>query len=239
MAFICSIAGLRVRIDNRFPRLERQCRDYIVGGGLPVDIDISLTDAELAEERARATDGNYGDGYIESLAVYRRICSEAPRFDAFLLHGSVIDCAGRGIAFLAPSGVGKTTHTLLWKNEYPSDVTVINGDKPIVRFIDGAPYAFGTPWAGKERLQTNSRVLLSELCFIERGKENRCEEMAPGEAAIRLLGQIYIPREADAAGGAMTLADRLLKSCRAYRVICNTDPQVAREAHAAVFGGEK
>ena len=240
MAFVCSLAGFAVRIDNRFSHLLRQCGDYLLPDDAPADYVISVTDDDLAYERDHGeTAGHFSGGYLESLAVYRKLASAIPLRDAFLLHGSVIDCAGRGIAFLARSGVGKTTHTLLWKNEYPSDVTVINGDKPLIRLEDGVPYAYGTPWAGKEGMQINGRTELSDVCFITRGEENSCREITPGEAAAPLLGQIYIPREAEAAAKALSLADRLLKCCRVWEIVCNMDPEAAHTAHDSVFGGKK
>ena len=238
MAFTANIAGFTVRFDDRFGRLARRCAAYTVPDGPAPDYEIRVTDADLAAERAKADDPRYSDGYIESLAAYRKLCSAIPLCGAFLLHGSVIDCAGRGIAFLAPSGVGKTTHTMLWAGEYPSEVTVINGDKPIIRVIDGIPYAYGTPWAGKENLQTNARVRLTDLCFIRRGAVNSCAPVSVADASFPLIEQVYIPEDAEAAGAALSLADGLLKNCGLWLLTCNTDPAAAHTAHAAIFGGK-
>lgn len=202
----------------------------------PLDYEIRVSDEELEYERLRADSEGYADGYLESLAAYRKLSSVIAQRDALLMHASVIDCAGRGIAFLARSGVGKTTHTMLWRGEYPSDVSVINGDKPIIRFTDGVPYAYGTPWAGKENMQTNSRVRLDDICFIRRGEDNSCIKLDPKDAVIPLLGQIYLPNDPVQAAKALSLTDDLIKLCRFWQITCNIQPQAARTAHDVITG---
>ena len=42
--------------------------------------------------------------------------------------------------FCGSSGTGKTTHMLLWQKMLGDRFKFINGDKPIIRFIDNVPY---------------------------------------------------------------------------------------------------
>ena len=95
-----------------------------------------------------------------------------PDFDAFLLHAAVIEVDGLAYAFAAPSGTGKTTHIALWKKFFGDRANIINGDKPIIRFENGTPYIYGTPWCGKEGYNINTKAPLAALCFIERSPEN-------------------------------------------------------------------
>jgi hypothetical protein len=161
---------------------------------------------------------------------------ELPGYDGFLLHGSVIDCGGKGIAFLARSGVGKTTHTMLWKQVYGERVRIINGDKPIVRFFDGVPYAYGTPWAGKENLQCNDRVPLIDICFIERSSDNQVLPIRPEECLAAVMQQILIPSDPMMASRTLTLLDGLLSTCRLWVIRCNISQDAAILAHDTILG---
>ena len=95
------------------------------------------------------------------------------QYDAFLMHAhaAVVSVEGRGIAFLARSGGGKSTRVCLWKRAFGDRLTIINGDKPMLRFVDNALYVFGTPWNGKEGRGMNGSAPLHALCFLEKSEE--------------------------------------------------------------------
>lgn len=233
-----SIADFIVDIQNRFEYLEKQCVEYACKEDASAEFTIRVTDEELRQERL-SSDAAYSNGYLESVCAYRRLCLDLPLRDALLLHGSVIAYKGRGIAFLARSGVGKSTHTLLWKSAYGDAVSIINGDKPIVRFVNGTPYAYGTPWAGKEGLQQNTSIPLTDLCFIERSAQNEALR-ADGAACLdALMGQVLHPSESRRAIKTLELVDALTKHCRLWVIRCNTTQQAAQTAHDAIFGGMK
>ncbi len=230
----CTLADFNVAFNAKFDYLRRQCENYFADFDKP-DIAIDISDAMLASERENA-DGNCSDGYIESICAYRALSERLPKMGAFLMHASVIDVNSRGVAFLAESGTGKTTHTLLWKRLLGDRVTVINGDKPLVRRLSDGFYAYGTPWSGKEGLQTNAKTRLSDLCIIVRSRTNRVEKCPPGEAVSALMRQVYMPSSADELDATLMLADGLLKQCRVWRIYCNTDISAAEAAFNTVFG---
>lgn len=230
-----SIADLRVEIQNQYEYLTRQCKEYTCEQGAPADMTIRVTEEALQQERLHAKDG-CSAGYLESICAYRALCLQLPRYDGLLLHASVISCAGHGIAFLAPSGVGKTTHTLLWR-KLPHDVTVVNGDKPILRFFDGVPYAYGTPWAGKEGLQTNTRVAVTDLGLIERSAVNEVVPMGKAAFVAPLMRQLLMPKDEENAVRTLELANRLLSACRLWKIRCNITPSAAETAYSTIIGG--
>ena len=104
---------------------------------------------------------------------------------------------------------------------------VINGDKPILRFLDGKLTAFGTPWQGKENWGTNASVPLRALCFLERGAENSIESLDNGETVKRLFSQILMPTEPEGAVRFLALLDRTVRETPAYLLYCNMDPSAA------------
>ena len=131
--FQIEVAGLVIRIENRYPDVRELCRDYITGDDRKADICVSVSEEELQTEIDKAPEYFFGKGYAEGVVVYEKISNALPAFDAFVMHGSVVEVDGGAYAFSAESGTGKTTHTRYWKEVLKNRVTVINGDKPILR----------------------------------------------------------------------------------------------------------
>ena len=153
------------------------------------------------------------------------------------MHGCCIACKGHGIIFTARSGVGKTTHMRLWKQVYADEVTVINGDKPIIRFFEDGPYAYGTPWAGKEGYQVNDKVKLTDICFIERGEQNSVEKADKEQYVNFIMQQVLHPTDPLMAIKSLELLDRLLSGCNLWVIKCNISEQAAQLAHDTIIGG--
>ena len=233
---VIKIAGLNIGIDNRYPHLELQVRDYITNEA-PL-FCVSVTEDEIDGEKSfSATDRPRG--YYESIVAYRKIAEKLSEYDAFLFHGSVIEYKDMAYIITANSGVGKTTHTRLWISEFSGEVDIINGDKPIVRIIDGVAYACGTPWQGKENFGKNAIRPLRGIAFLSRGAENRASSVSPSDAVLRFMKQIYIPKES--ASGTVTtmlLADKVINAVRLVSLECNMDPEAAHVCRAALTSDE-
>ncbi len=207
-----------------------------------VDADIAITEKDIEYEVAQAKkNGNESSAFrfFVPLALYRKICAYALEHDAFLMHGALIEYEGRGYLFTATSGTGKTTHIRLWQELFGEDkVTIVNGDKPIIRFIDGKVYAYGTPWNGKEHYGTSGRVELHAICFVERDENNSIRRI-PSEAGVpRLFSQIMISDSTDLAKQ-LELADRLVENVPMYLLKCNITTDAARVAYEGMRASEE
>lgn len=225
------LAELTVKVQNRYPYLAEFCKDYTVNTG-EADFHVSVTDAEILAEEG----GDIAPGYGESLAVYRKIAEEILGYNGFLLHGAVVETHGVGTAFLAKSGVGKSTHLSLWQNLLGDELTVINGDKPLCRFKENIPFVYGTPWAGKEKLQTNKGVPLKNICFLSRSAENEAVPIRKEDALLSLLPQIYMPKDSKKMEILLYLLSRLIDSCDFYAIRCNMHPDAALVSYRTLFG---
>ncbi len=227
------LAGLVVDIQNRYPYLEKQCSPFRCDDDLTPDITVRVTQTELEEEAQKVTQ-RFSPGYVESICIYRKLCLQMPSFGGMFLHASVVRTENRGVAFLAPSGTGKSTHTALWQTLLGDKLEVINGDKPIVRFSGDHPVAFGTPWAGKEDLYKKDNVILTDLCFLERAEENTCTPLSREDALTRIVHQVILPTQAKGAVETLDLLDRLLRYCRIWKICCNTDLSAAQIAYNTI-----
>ena len=146
---IYRIADLDVKINNRFPFTDKFCKDYLAADGERFDLEVSVSDEDLATEKKQSPD--FSDGYIENICIYRNICNRMPTFNRFLMHCAVVEYDGKCYAFLGRSGTGKSTHTSLWLKNLPN-AKILNGDKPILLYDGDSFIVYGTPWQGKERL---------------------------------------------------------------------------------------
>lgn len=225
------IANLAIGIENRFSHIEMMAKDYL-SEDEPV-FTVSVTDSEIEEERSiSATDCQ--DGYYESIVAYRKIAEKLPEYDAFVFHGSVIEMNGNAYIITAHSGVGKTTHTRLWLSEFPGEASILNGDKPIVRIIDGKAYACGTPWQGKEDYGKNEILPIKGIAFLTRASDNRAYVILPGEAVTRFMSQIYLPKQNRMMLlKTMQLADKVIKEIKLVHLECNMQPEAAHVCRAA------
>ena len=240
---ICiEIAGLKIGIDNKYPNIEKISAEYLTEDA-PL-FTVSVSEREIEEERKnsekeltdelKARGAVFSDGYLESVALYRKIAERLPFYDAVVFHGSAVSLDGRAYIFTAKSGVGKTTHTRLWQSRFGDRFGIINGDKPILRFIDGVPYICGTPWRGKENYGKNEIKPLLAIAFLERAKENRAAPMPKDEAVMRLIPSLYLPKTSEGASLAMNVADRLISSVGLVRVSCNMDAEAAEVSAEAL-----
>ena len=223
LMIVIQLAGIRIRLENRYPFIERQCRGYICEGE-DAEFTVSVSEEEILEEQKY---GDFSAGYCESICMYRHICEKMPEYNVFLMHSSVIEVDGYAYAFTAKSGVGKSTHTALWLKNVPH-ARVLNGDKPLYRVEkDGKLTVFGTPWNGKENWGVNISAELAAVCFIERGLENKIRRAPEEDAIARLMHQLYLRGGRDSVNRQLILMDALVRAVPYYILECNISDEAA------------
>lgn len=225
------IAELNICIENKYDYLEKLCREYTIEKPENVDMTVSVSDEQIAQEMSIA-ETEVTAGYAEGVCAYREICKRLPvEFGAYLFHSAVIEYGGDGFAFAAKSGTGKSTHIKLWRRRFGEGVHVVNGDKPILRFENGKLYAYGTPWCGKEGWQTNTRVPLKALCFLERSAENRIRRIGADEAVMLMFHQILTPQDMETVDSLFPLLDKTLREIPCYILGCNMSEEAAEVSY--------
>lgn len=233
----CRIADFNIELFCRGRGLKNSCEPYLADFD-SADFTFRVTDEDIDEE-SRLQFEKFSKSYLESVAACRKLCSLLPEKDGFILHAATFEAKGKGIAFLAKSGTGKSTHMLLWQRLLLEDFHIINGDKPIVRIIDGNPYAYGTPWCGKEGLADNRRVLLTDLCFIKRSEENKVVRLDKGEAVNAMLHQIVMPKGNENLVKIIEMLGAVVNKCNIWEIYCNTDISAAETSIKAILEEKK
>lgn len=231
------IADFNFKIKTKYGAENLISEKYISNDGVDLDVETTYLDIEFED---RVAEEKFSSKYLEFTAIQRKIAEWLPSKNAFVLHSATFDVDGVGVAFAAHSGTGKTTHMNLWQNLLGERMVVVNGDKPIVRFFEDEsfPFAYGTPWNGKERLGCNMRTPLKHICFIERATENSCEKMSAKDAVDRIFNQVYMPKNPVAVMNTMSLIDRLISTCSLWKIKCNMEPEAAKVAYNTIFNSE-
>lgn len=228
--FCIKLAGIPIGIDNRYAYVRRLCAGYETAGRPAFTVRAS--EREIWAEQGGRTGPSRG--YCESLCLYRQICRRLPFYDAFLMHASVVAVDGEAYAFAAPSGTGKTTHTRLWLQQFGSRAQVVNGDKPVFRFMDGALYACGTPWRGKEGLGGNIMRPVRAICFLEQSPTNSIRPLGGEEVCRRIFHQLLFPASEQELDRLWPLLERLLAGTAFYLLQCNREPEAAQLAYESM-----
>lgn len=230
------LAGLTVDIrrDNRL--LNAQIQDYIAPEDSFPDITVDFGDDYIEKEIEEQVRLNlsFPREYSEYLAIYRYICTEITKYSGFLIHGSALRFRSGAYVFCAPSGTGKSTHSLMWRRAFGDEVTMINDDKPVIRLIDGVFCACGTPWSGKHDLDSNICVPLKAICLIRRAQNNSALRIPASRALPELFSHIYRPKDTGAYLSTIDLVGSLTESCPVYTLECNISEQAAQTAASAI-----
>ncbi len=234
--FIIKIADLKIAIENKNNFVAEICRNYFINSD-DYDFKVSVSEKELENERS-ASGSEHSDGFIESVCIYRNIAKKLPDYDAFVMHCAAIEYEGHAYCFAAKSGTGKTTHIKLWRKTFGEKVHVINGDKPIMRFFDGKIFVCGTPWGGKENLNSNVIVPLKSVCFLNQSPENSISRISTHQALGKLLQQAFIPKESNSAIATVDLIGKMLADVPMWSLNCNISEEAAQLSFNAMSSKE-
>ena len=228
------VAGLNVKVacDFEFKDLEFPFPDEVIP-----DITIKITQNDIEKYR-KLTGVKTSKFTCAWMTTLGKISDSLFNYNGLLFHAATFDVNGQGIAFSAKSGTGKTTHMLNWQKLYSDRMTIVNGDKPIIRFLNddfSTAYAYGTPWSGKERLWNDTCTPLKHICFIERSETNYVTPIDKSEAVSRIMKQIYMPQDPVALANTLSLIDKLLSCCKVWVIHCNMEEDSARVAYETIF----
>ncbi len=217
---------------------ERLCANYRYDGDEEPEFTVQITLEDINKEKEKAPE--FPEPYLESLALFRKLCDYTlDNAQGIIFHSSAIMVDGEAYLFTAPSGTGKSTHARLWRELLGDRAVMINDDKPIIRYVDGDFYVYGTPWNGKHRLDTNARAKIKAICKIYQAKENVIERVTATEMLVTLLSQTIRPSEEAKMDKLLALLDEMLKRVNLYKLGCNVSREAAELSFNTMTKGEK
>ncbi|MBR0466885.1 MAG: hypothetical protein IJJ40_05275 [Clostridia bacterium] len=236
MTFKICLAGVVIGVETIYSETYSLCKDYLCEGDAAFSVKTNKADIDFEREKSKAeaklmgvSPKDFSDGYLETLAVYRKAATKLIAFNTFLMHGSAVAVDNSAYLFTAPSGTGKTTHTNLWLHNIEG-AYVVNGDKPLISVKENGVFVNGTPWSGKEGMNKNVSVPLKAICVLKRGKENSIKEVSFLDAYTTLLNQVYRPQDEENLKHTLELLNETSGYVRFYELSCNISPAAAKVA---------
>lgn len=222
--------------DGRFCRYTLCLQTGEILQAIFFDPSYQEVEIHLSPNRARAplslTDYEY---MLTGAAFSDRLALDG----GLVMHGSALSYRGDGILFTANSGTGKSTHSGLWREVLGDAVTIVNDDKPALRFCGDTPHIYGTPWSGKTDLNHNVRAPLKAVVVLEQSPQNAIRRLSASETMYHLTAQTVRPYY-DRENGvrALDAAVRLAETIPCYLLQCTISHEAVWLVHNTLYGKE-
>lgn len=154
--------------------------------------------------------------------------------DSLILHCAYTVYKGKAILFSAPSGTGKSTQAELWKQYRGS--RIVNGDRALLRKIDGVWSACGWPVCGSSDICESEDTPLYTIVMLRQGETNYIERLSPIQAFTQLYAQTTINQWNPAfVQRAMELIEDLIGQVPVYQLTCNMTEDAVKCLEQAIF----
>lgn len=220
---LCKIADLYVSVPSA-GGLAARCAEYVCSETEQAEIIIHPEHYRAEKYNQRL--GENTVAYMESAyQFYRRLIG----FQGFYLHSSAVMVDDKAYLFSGPCGMGKSTHTRIWQQVFGEKAKVFNDDKPALRRLDDRWYAYGTPWCGKDGINSNVKVPLAGICFLKQAPVNSIRRLDNMEAFSMFLTQtLYKNLEAEEMSDLLKTADQLIREIPIFELRNLPVPDAAR-----------
>ena len=234
--FKIKIANKVLEINALNESTKKYCRDFY--SDEEPNYVITMTEEDLKNERTNSEDGKV---YVneEISALYRKIADLLVEDNVVVFHSSSFMVNGNAFLITARSGVGKSTHSRNLKALLGDDFVYINDDKPLLKVEENKVTVYGTPWNGKERRGNNISAPLKAVFFLARGETNTYRKVVNKEEIyVKMISQIYLPKEKAKREKALKVADQILKNINFYEINVTKDIESAKMTYEEIIKNE-
>ena len=162
------------------------------------------------------------------LAEYEYVITGMVFFDIAILnnylpiHASAISYQNLTFLLSGPSKTGKSTQTNYFLAKYPESI-VINEDKPLIFLKENSFYVSGTPWSGKDVINTNIEKRLDYIFFINQSDEKMAVELDKKTKIKHLFRNIHRPSEEHLVDNLALIIDGVIEDIKIYVFNCEND----------------
>ncbi|MEH6305839.1 hypothetical protein RYH73_09300 [Olivibacter sp. CPCC 100613] len=155
-----------------------------------------------------------------------------------MIHASVVNHEGKGIAFLGKSGTGKSTHSRLWLNNINNTV-LLNDDNPVIRITAAGIFIYGTPWSGKTPCYKNERLPLKAFVRLQQAPANTFTWQPGLKGFIAVLPSCTAIRwNKDLFSGMNTILEKIVEEVPVGYLQCLPNAAAAQLCHSSIFGSK-
>lgn len=209
--YTARLAGRELVWAFRFPETKRFLKKWISGSAEERKDAVHVSDEEFADW---AGYGNTIDGFAEFCLLCQQTSEALLPAGRCVIHAAAVRFRDRAFLIAAGSGVGKSTQVRTLMELYPEEVTIINGDKPILECREnGDVIVHSSPWNGKEGWCGAEAAPLAGIFVLRRGEKNDLMPLTPQAAAPHIYLSIFQSwHNEDIMRRVGDLADKILSS---------------------------
>ena len=236
VTFRIKLVNKVIEINAFHDNTRKYCKDFLCED--KPDYFITMTEEDLKNESSNSDTGRV---YVseEISALYRKIANLLVEENIIVFHSSSFTVNGNAFLITARSGVGKSTHSRNLKALLGDEFVYINDDKPLVGVNKNNVTVYGTPWNGKERISNDISAPLRAIMFLNRGTTNTYQKIVNKEEIyIKMISQIYLPKEKSKREKALKLIDILLKKINFYEINVNKEIESAKMTYEEIIKNE-
>jgi len=218
MKFAINIGGLKYNIDSITEKF------YLVHGK-KFECEYSNDAFDIVVTKDSLTSFRF---YDSSLDIYNNevsyildaVIRHCLDYNRMVIHGAALSYKNDAYLFIAPSGVGKTTHIKLWKKHLENEVTIINGDKPMLEFSNDI-IVHGTPWNGKENLGSNVSYPLKAIIVLKQASKNSITKLNTNDSIMNIMPQCFYAFDKEYASKVVSYIEKLINEIPIYQLECD------------------
>lgn len=207
----------------------------------------------IANEQANGTWYQYSERNFEQSTIYVPVSSADEQsavitwismmifgqasllHDTIMIHASVVNHKGHGVAFLGKSGTGKSTHSRLWLTHIPATV-LLNDDNPAIRLTAEGIFIYGTPWSGKTPCYKNEKLPLKAFVRLQQAPVNQFEWQPGMKGFIAVLPSCTSIRwNKDLFSSMNTILEKIIAKVPVGYLKCLPDVDAAQLCHRHIF----
>ena len=139
-----------------------------------------------------------------------------------VFHASYILHNDRAILFTAPSGTGKSTQADLWVKHRNS--RIVNGDRAVIRIVNGQAVACGLPFAGSSEYCENVTAPLAAIVYLAQAPKTQISRLT-GFRAFRRVWEGCSVNTWDRADveKATAIVEQIIRQVPVYYLPCTPD----------------
>lgn len=109
----------------------------------------------------------------------------------FALHSASVLYKEKAWLFSAASGVGKSTHTNLWREILKTPV--LNGDLNLISRSNDTPVVHGIPWCGSSGISTPETHPIGGIILLKQGAADNCISLTDEQKFLYILHRNISP----------------------------------------------
>ena len=166
----------------------------------------------------------------------------AQRQGFFAIHSASILYRDQVWIFSGHSGMGKSTHTNLWKEQFGTEI--INGDLNLIGWnigkqdssgqnvnklgSKGHPIVYGMPWCGTSGIASTKSYPLGGIVLLGRSDNDHFESLTNDQKIVRVMQRMISPVwTEDMLETNLKCAAKLAKEVPIYYLLCTKEPSSA------------